>query len=312
MPMVARDPLNEAQAGSDTQAESARRRMAMQGLARPPRRLGPSLILQTLFGGMLQQMGWLFAGFGMVFVWAFVGQAEIAWKLRAGTTAEIEARVTGSVDTGASVNETPVRGTRYVFEMAGRQFENVSYATGHALAEGATATVEYSTGDPQMSRIKGMRSAMFGPAVLFVLIFPGIGLAFVLGSLRGRMRELHLLRHGIAGFAKLVDKSPTNTRINNQTVYRLRFEFRTRDGRTGHVEASSHQPEALEDEAEEAILYDPQAPERATVLDGLPGHAGIGGDGQLHGGARAALARLVLPLATLGGHGWWAWLKFFA
>lgn len=310
--MVVRDPLDAAHRRGDAEAAAARRRMALQGLASAPRRLPPTLAVQTVFGGLLQQMGWAFFGFGMIFVWAFVGNAEIAWAWRAGPTAEIEARVLGSVDTGASINETPVRGTRYVFEIAGREFENLSYATGRALSEGDTAIVEYSTEDPRTSRIKGMRSAMFGPLTLIVLIFPAVGLALVLGSLRGRLRELHVLRHGLAGFGRLVDKSPTNTRINNQIVYRLRFEFRTRDGRSGYAEACSHQPASLEDESEEPILYDPQDPSRAVVLDGLAGKAGIGTDGRLQGSVGAALARLILPLATLAGNGCWIWFRLLA
>jgi hypothetical protein len=310
--MTVRNP-GDAQhhsASADLAAAQYQRRVALQYLARPPRRLSPALVLQTLFGGALQQMGWVFFGFGMVFVWVFVGKAEIAWSLRSCTCGEAQARVLGMVETGASVNERPVQGTRYSFSVGGRAFENVSYATGYHLNEGKEATVEFSLERPQMSRIKGMRSAVFGPAVLFVLIFPAVGLAFVLGALPGRMRELRLLRHGLPGFGRLVDKSPTNVSINKQPVYRLRFEFKARDGRTGIAEARSHMPESLEDEAQEAVLYDPQDLARAVVLDNMAGKPEVTPEGNLRGHTGAAVARLFLPLLCLGGHGYWAYLQF--
>ncbi|MGB0221526.1 MAG: DUF3592 domain-containing protein [Sinimarinibacterium flocculans] len=311
-----RNPIDAWRGGGTAAADAAaaayQRRVAMQFLARPPRPLSVALVLQTLFGGVLQQMGWLFFGFGMIFVWVFAAQAEIAWSLRAGALGETQARVLGTVDTRASINDTPVYGTRYRFSVGGRDFEAVSYATGRRLGTGQTATVEYSLARPQMSRIRGMRSTMFGPMVLFVLVFPAIGLAFVLGAVPGRLRELHLLRHGLPAHGRLIEKSPTNTRINDRTVYRLRFEYRTRDGRTGQAQARSHEPEELEDEAQEAVLYDPHDLGRAVVFDGMAGKPRVGRDGKLHASAAAAAARLVLPLATLVGHGGWAWLRFLA
>ena len=293
-------------------AASYQRRIALQYLARPPRRVSFALVLQTLFGGGLQQMGWLFAGFGMIFVWAFVGQAEIAWSLRAGDLGRAQAQVLGMVETGASINDRKVYGTRYRYSVGGRDFEGISYATGHHLREGQAASVEFSLAEPQMSRIEGMRSALFGPLVLFVLIFPGLGLAFVFGALPGRLRELHLLRHGLPGQGKLVDKSPTNMRVNEQRVYCLRFEFKAQDGRTGTAEVRSHMPEALEDDEQEAVLYDPRDLGRALVFDGAAGRPAVGTDGNLRGHAGAAAARLLLPLATLGGHGWWVWLRYLS
>jgi hypothetical protein len=316
--MAARNPLDASAgermpaAASDAAAALYRRRIALQFLVRPPRRLSPALMLQTVFGGVLQQMGWIFFGFGMVFVWAFAGQAEIAWSPRAGALGQTQAQVLGIVETGASINETQVYGTRYRYSVGGRDFENVSYATGHHLREGDTTTVEYSLAQPQMSRIEGMRSAVFGPLVLFVLIFPAIGLAFVIGAVPGRLRQLQLLRHGLPAFGRLVDKSPTNVRINNQPVYSLRFEFKAQDGRTGVAEARTHMPETLEDEEQEAVLYDPRDLTRAIVFDGATGRPGVAPDGNLHGHVGAALARLLLPILALGGHGYWVWLQFLA
>jgi hypothetical protein len=78
------------------------------------------------------------------------------------------------------------------------------------------------------------------------------------------------------------------------------------------AEAHSHLPEALEDEEQEAVLYDPRDLNRALIFDGAAGKPAVSADGNLRGHAAAAAARLFLPLATLGGHGGWAWLRYFA
>lgn len=42
-------------------------------LSSPPRPVPLSTYLRVIFGGVLPQMGWLFFGFGMIFVWPFGG-----------------------------------------------------------------------------------------------------------------------------------------------------------------------------------------------------------------------------------------------
>lgn len=288
------------------------RRLDVQFLARPPRSVSPLATIRVLFGGGLQQAGWVIAGFGMIFAWAFAGNAEIAWSARAGTLTQIDALVIESFDTGASANNVSIYGTRYAYESGGRRFEGTSYASGQQMNAGDTVRVEHAAADPSMSRIQGMRSAMFGPAVLIVLVFPGIGVLLIVFSLRGRLRELQLLRTGQVAFGRLVGKSPTNVTINKQPVYELQFEFKAQDGRTGKASARSHTPAELEDEAEEALLYDPQDLTRVVMLDALPGQPKVQPSGQLDVGFAQALRVVILPTLTLGGHGYWAYVHLLA
>ncbi|MGZ7032433.1 MAG: hypothetical protein ACXVIJ_10720, partial [Thermoanaerobaculia bacterium] len=50
-----------------------------------------------------------------------------------------------------------IRASHYVFSVAGRQLDGVSYATGRPVSPGDTVTVEYLLRDPMRSRIEGMR-----------------------------------------------------------------------------------------------------------------------------------------------------------
>lgn len=282
------------------------RKARLQRLERPPRSVSLGLWLRTVLGGWIQQFGWLFFGFGMVFFWAFGMQADVGWGLLAGETATVQGQVTDWRKTASSENETSVYETRYRFELDGQAYTGRSYATGRYESDGSRVTVEYAINDPQRSRIQGMRSKQFSAMALFVIIFPAIGLVFVLAGLRYGLRAARLLKVGEVAFGKLVNKTATNTRINEQTVWKLEFEFQTISGRRGLAEARSHVPASLEDEAEEPLLYDRDDPTKAVMLDGVPGNPEVTADRRLVLGSASGLLMVVaLPALSLAGHGGW-------
>ena len=47
------------------------------------------------------------------------------------------------------------------------------------------------------------------------------------------------------------------------------FEF-TADAKVYKISANTHEPEKLEDEEKEMLVYDPENPEKATLVDNLP------------------------------------------
>ena len=85
--------------------------------------------------------------------------------------------------------------------------------------------------------------------------------------------------------------------MNNQTVYKLTFEFRTDDGGVYEVVSKTHLPQLLEDEAEEQLVYDPRNPARAVMLDNLPGSPDIDELGQI---LPTSFSRGLLPLILPG------------
>ena len=93
---------------------------------------------------------------------------------------------------------------------------------------------------------------------------------------------------------------PTNTRINNQTVYKLTFEFTTDDGRRYEATARSHRPFVLEDEPQEQLLYDPYNPKKAVLLDSLPGEPDIDEWGNIQvANIGRSIRSLILPVAVV-------------
>jgi len=113
-----------------------------------------------------------------------------------------------------------------------------------------------------------------------------------------------LLKGGRLVTGRLVSKERTNTQINDQYVYRMTFAFQAlEDEQSYQVVTKTHTPEALEDEEQERILYLPQRPEMALLLDDLPGSGQVGPQGDIQALDASPLKFLILPGLTLGGHG---------
>jgi hypothetical protein len=137
-------------------------------------------------------------------------------------------------------------------------------------------------------------------SLVLVVLFPLVGLVLALRGIPRGLRRIRLLRSGRPALGRLVDRRATNVTINDEPVIALTFEFTTEDGATARVVERTHRPQLLEDDEEEPLLYDPQWPERAALLDHLPGAPRVDGRGRLHVklGPRTFLP-LLLPLAVI-------------
>lgn len=274
--------------------------MTMQ-FAPPPRRVPISLQLANVFNGV-SQFGWIFFGFGMIFFWVFVGHADFSVITFRGDIVETTGKVVRVEETGASENEETVMANHYEYSVAGQRLSGTSYTTGSAAAAGEDVTVEFVEGNPLRSRIAGMRRAQFGPWISFVAIFPLVGLIILYFAMKSGWRRARLLRNGLLATGKLIGKEATNMTVNDRRVYELTFEFRARDGRRCEAKARTSDTSRLEDDHAEPLLYDPEDPSKAYLLDEVPGRPEIDGTGELVGKpARAAFA-LALPALVIAGH----------
>jgi hypothetical protein len=265
----------------------------------PPRHVPLSLTAVTMFGGFAQ-IGWFVFGFGMIFFWAFAGNADLSFITFRGAVEQTTGKVTRVEETGASENESVVVANHYEYSVAGQRLTGTSYSTGSRAAAGEEVTVEYKPGSPERSRIAGMRRGHFGPFVFFVTIFPLIGFVIVYFCAKGGFKRSRLLSNGVFTTGRLIDKEPTNVTVNDRRVYELTFEFTARDGRRCEAKARTSDPSRLEDEHDEPLLYDPNNPSEAYLLDEVPGRPEINGVGELVGRPAAAIASLVLPAIVIG------------
>jgi hypothetical protein len=155
------------------------------------------------------------------------------------------------------VSQPPVYAHTYRFTgRDGIDREGVSYATGRRLGAGTDMTVEYVPADPAISRIRGMRREPFGVegwggVLVFGVLgtFTVIGVAFLAAGVRKGVRANHLLASGRLALGRLKEKRPTNTRINDQTVWEFTFEFQGEDLRPHEAKARTHKVADLADPA---------------------------------------------------------------
>jgi len=282
------------------------------GLTGPPRDLPLLVRARLLTGGFMNQFGWAFFGFGMIFVWVFVAEADLTGWITFGCELETAQGVaTGRKETSLHINDSPVYLTRYRFTVDDKQYEGTSYATGRSHEKGEAVTVEFPVGNPSRSRIRGMRTKPMVAWCLFILIFPAVGICCIIPGTRRGLKALRLLKRGIPAEGRLVDKARTTTRINDDWVYRYTFEFSDDGGRTHRAIAKTHLTYLLEDGELEPLLYDPMNPEHAILIDHLPGAPRIDEMGQIrNSGLFATLRSMFLPMVAILGHGTYAIMRF--
>ena len=296
-------------------------------LAGPPRDVPLSVRLRVIFGGAVNQAGWFFFGFGLVFVWAFTLNADLtSWYRFRGRLDSTEGKVLYSRDTGFSKGGskhrrgTPVYAIHYSFTGPdGAEYKGVSFKTGRQFKEGQQITVEYPHGTPRTSRIQGMRRKPVGLFGLFPVIFPLLGLLFIMGGIKKGIKANRLLALGEQTTGRLKSKEKTSMKVGGRRgrggkpVYKLTFEFDTPEGMTYEAVAKTHETGKLEDQAQEPLLYDPVLPSYAVMLDDLPGSPRIQENGNIQAGSAVkTIKALLIPLATMIGHGIYIFWKFLS
>jgi hypothetical protein len=275
--------------------------------AAPPRGVPLSLRIANFFNGAAQ-IGWAVFGFGMVFAWLFAARADFSF-LTFHVDGQTRGRVTSVESTGASQNKQRVYAHHYEYSVAGRTFQGTSYGTGEDTSEGREVAIDYDEGSPQRSRISGMRRNMFGPFAAFVLIFPAIGFVILYFATTTGAERNALLRDGILTTGSLIRREPTNMTVNKQRVWQVTFEFNDRNGQRRETSASGTDTSRLQDEQREPLLYDPNDPEKAYVLDEAPARPRLE-HGELLGRGFGVAGLLILPTIVVAFNVFMAWLTF--
>ncbi|MCC7509824.1 MAG: hypothetical protein IT464_10650 [Planctomycetes bacterium] len=263
-----------------------------------------SVYAVALFGGFANLFGSIWLSISMIAVWVFVPMTDVSslWRF-SGELVQASGRVIAQESTGFSEGGsddtpgTPVYSVRYEFaDSRGVVHEGTSYTLGSVYAQGGPLNIEYRADDPKTSRIVGARTAPVPIWLLLVImIFPTIGVVFLFFGLREGIRRTALLGNGKLVRGRLVGKSPTNTRINNQQVYKFEFEFEAEDGSRHIAVARTHETHRLQDEETEQILYHQRNPLRSCVVDALPAGVTIGPDGRFRAPHPVRTVGILLP-----------------
>lgn len=257
-------------------------------------------------------IGWIFFGVGMIFFLLMGLDSNLFTFHRfMGELEKVEGKVLKTEYTNWSIDEEPVVRWLYTFDYQGKKYWGTSYTIATTAMPEQSVTVEFSANSPEHSRIEGFNEAITPWWVtIIVMIFPMLGLLFIYLSVKHVPKTISLLRNGILTYANYVDKEKTNVIVNDTPVYKLRFQFEDSKGSSHYVFALSHMVENLMDEPQEAVIYHPQQPDKALVLDNLPGKPYLNEEGQWE--SRAKGYAYLLPVAlAIGINAIIALFKFF-
>ena len=292
------------------------RRVQLAALPRSPRPHSLMLLATLMMGRGVGLFGWGWITFTMLFVLAFEVPQVLHHEtmLRLEPTATSQGWLVGASSTSMSVNERPVVALHAEHHVAAELYHTTSYVQApHPLLDQLQAqprspvTIVRCARDPHFAVIQGTRPTAAPPeAALIILLFLGVGVPFVAwGGVQG-LRAYRVLRLGRVAFGRLVGQEATRVWVNKQPVVRYLFEFEASTGDRYIARAQTHAPQDIMDEAEEPILYDPSDPQRAHLLDDLPGRVDVSQGRFVYSRARALLA-LLAPTLPLGLMAWALW-----
>lgn len=238
----------------------------------PPRRIDAYTQTTILLSGLIQQMGWFFLGFGMIFVILFLPFSDWRYSLTRGPWEVVEGEVIAAEATNNSVNDRLVWEYGHRFSLEGIEYTGRSFGYQDDFTVGQKVPVQVNTREPWISKIQGTRTGAFPKFIIVVLIFPLAGVGMIIPGLRRQAKSIDLLRNGAFTRGKLREKEPTGATItiNNRSypVYKFVFDFEYL-GATYQSVCKTHVVEPLEDEDQETILFYPDDPSFNVVYDGI-------------------------------------------
>ena len=237
-----------------------------------PRTISTGLKISIFFKNPIAVIGTVFFLFGLIFPIVFGSMADFksAFSFSDNDPA-IKGVVIDKTATSSSENKRRIYDYTYRYSIDGKTYTGHSFSTSYENETGDTVNVLYVAKQPELSRIEGMRAAPFGIWILvFTSIFPILGLIFFIVSLRKAKSNIYLVQNGILTHGKVIRKEPTNTKVNNNTVYKVFFQYKSQDGNLQEAFNKSHLTYNLGDEEKEPLVYDSQNPSKAVLLDTLP------------------------------------------
>lgn len=265
----------------------------------PPRYIDFFSQAVVILSGFLQQFGWAFFSFGMIFFWAFGMQSALGFFLSPmGQTETVSGTYQRADMSMATENDVRIYKHIYTYIVDFKEYEGKSYGPLGFYKEGDPVEVKYAKKHTERSYMVGLRRSIFSPWVLFVLIFPIIGLSLVVYQIRKNIHYLRMIRDGHSTKGKRTKKEATGSTvtINDQVypVYAYTFEF-SHNGKTYQAKAKTHQTSRLEDDPEELILFDNLNPDYNMVFDVATSAPRIDANGYLKPAAPKKIFLFVLP-----------------
>lgn len=236
-----------------------------------PRTIPFSLKLRIFFKSPLALAGILSLLFGSVFPIVFGSLTDFRSSFVFKDSDPIVPGVITSINnTRSSVNHQPVYAYGFSFEINGTTYKGQAFAT-HPYSVSDAVPVQYKADEPATARIQGTGTAPFSIWIFFSsLVFPLSGCLLIVLSARKARKHIYLVEQGTLTTGRVTRQKRTMSKVNNQRVYKVFFEFILSDGTIQEAHVKTHRTDQLGDEAKEPLVYDPLNPSSAVLLDALP------------------------------------------
>jgi hypothetical protein len=218
-------------------------------------------------------IGFIFALIGLVFLLYF--SITINWKILLADEHEFtraRAVITAINETQYTVNDVSLFEYHYRYSTGEAQMHLGSFLEYEGLYRaGQEIQVEYLNSSPEVSKFSG-RDRRNLDQIMFLAGLGGTltGFLFLVPSIRKTRRERKILTSGRPAMGTLLHAEPTNMKVNEQTVFKLTFEFSTDRNQSQQFTIKSHMLRNLTEGQSRMLVYDPRQPSNAVIVETLP------------------------------------------
>jgi len=170
----------------------------------------------------------------LIIIWAISGLILLLiysegdtmdFRMNFGKTDKVQGYIKSLDETDVSVNEEEIVKYFYGFSVDGEVFSGQSYGPYYYDADDQV-TIEYLISDPENSRIMRMDNSMVGLVPIYIFGFLFLLFSFFLfAAIQVAIKHGNLIENGEITESRRITKEPTNTKINNKTLFKLTYEY---------------------------------------------------------------------------------------
>ena len=221
-----------------------------------PRSLPWTTKSSLLLGGWVSFVGWILIG--MAFMRFLIYLPDIHFGLDEYTEGKIT-HIERTDDTESAYRN------HFSFSNEDKLYKGSTLSIDKQYTKGDEVGIEFKYSNPEKARIEG--HSLWNAMNLTPAAFAIIGLILIIIRIRKGASAIAMLKNGHLAWATLVDKSATKVSVEKHRVYKMTFEYRDQHDYRHRIITKTHVTEELEDDPEEPVLFNPNKPENAILLD---------------------------------------------
>jgi len=228
--------------------------------------------ISVSLSNVLALIGLVFTVIGLILTFSILSFIDLSINPIPNDSPIIEGELISTNPTNTTINERIVYEYNYIFNSPnGKTYSGVSYLNQEQSFTNNKVQVKYNSSKPENSCIVGMDTSSFPIwMLLFVIIFPIIGILLLYFGVKKGMKNIRILQFGKIALGTYNRRETTNASVNNRPVYKFYFDFIAHDNISYTATGETYQTHKVEDERLEPIIYNSVNPKEAVIIDTLP------------------------------------------